>query len=357
MGPQTVVLFATPKVIRDFDRPSADARAFLENYAPLTSRAEETILVFAVGNSQHVLTYKGLAHWADSVEWARFTGVEEVDTRKLRYRQISGIVQAFRAVADSLGVRLEVFDQVDGGAEFVREYFKLNHHPECQPHDYDSFDIRGRLTEDTVKYATAPNGIVAGTGCGRFLVDQMGAYVDDLGFDGMLYGNQLGTRGRWQPDAGPGYTLAEADAIREFFGYSRQILGSRGLIWFDSYNNTTIERDVYSVPRDAYAHMSYVLASGFCVISFRERYLDNLLSKTALRPATKVLATLDYVDPWYDYNSMRDFPTCSAYLEQFAIEHRHLIDGVVFFANDERGNPVPRDRVESFARRFFGDQP
>lgn len=356
MAPQTVVLVSTPKIIKDFDEPAADARRFLEHYAPLTSRAEKTVLVFAVGNSQHILTYKGMEHWADSVEWARFTGVNEVDTRKLRYRQIDGIVRAFKAVGDTLGIDLHVFDQVDGGAEFVREYFKLNTHKECFPRPWDSFDIRGKLTADTVKYATALQGTIAGTECGRFLVDQMSVYVQDLGFDGMLYGNQLGTRGRWQPDGGPGYTDGEAKAIRSFFEYSKQKLVDREIIWFDSYNNRKVEHDVYSVPGDAYGRMDYVLASGFCVITFRERYLDNLRSKTRLRSATKVLATLDYVDPWYEYNSMTDFPQCSAYNEEYAIGHKYQIDGVVFFANDDRGAPVPRARIEAFAGRYFGDR-
>ena len=354
MAPQTVVLFSTPKIISDFDNPAADARAFLEHYEPLTSRAAETILVFAVGNSQHVLTYKGREHWADSVEWARFTSLTEVDSRKLRYVHIDGIVRAFRAAADTLGIRLKVFDQVDGGAEFVREYFKLNTHPECFPPPFGSFDIRGKLTADTVKYATAPGGTVAGTTCGRFLVDQMGAYVTDLGFDGMLYGNQLGTRGRWQPDAGPGYSDEEASAILEFFAYSKQVLGTREIIWFDSYNEVHVEHDTYSVPQAAYAHMDYILASGFCVISFPARQRNNLHSKTALRPTTKVLATLDYVDPWYEYNSKEDFPNCTSFLEQLAIESRFRIDGVTFFANDDHGVPVPKERIESFAQRFFG---
>lgn len=353
MGPQSVVLFSTPKIIRNFDSPAADARAFLEHYAPLTSRAQETILVFAVGNSEHVLTYKGRDRWADSVEWARFTGVDEVDKRKLRYHHIDGIVRAFRAVADSLGIRLKVFDQVDGGAEFVREYFKLNTHPECFPPPFDSFDIRAKMKADTVRYATAPNGAVEGTECGKFLVDQMGAYVTDLGFDGMMYGNQLGTRGRWQPDAGPGYSAAEANAILNFFAYSKQVLGAREIIWFDSYNDTRVERNTYSVPPEAYRQMDYVLAAGFCVITFRERYVDNLRSKMLLRGSTKVLATLDYVDPWYTYNSKDDFPQCSRYLEDYAVHFRHRLDGVVFFANDQAGNPAPRDRIAAFAERYF----
>jgi hypothetical protein len=158
-----------------------------DHYLPLLSRAHQTIMLFAVGNSEHVLTYKGVDHWADSVEWARFTGLNEVDTRKLRYHHIRAIVLAFRAAADSLGIRLKVFDQVDGGAEFVREYFKLNTHTACFPPPFHSYDVGAQLRADSIRYASAPNGIVAGTLCRKHLVDQMGHYVRDLGFGGMMY--------------------------------------------------------------------------------------------------------------------------------------------------------------------------
>lgn len=353
MRPQTVTLLATPKFVGDFDSPSADARRFLEHYMSLISPANETILIFAVGNSQHILTYKGAAYLHEPAEWARYTRADAVDFRELRYEQIAGIVRAFKAVADTLGLRLKVFDQVDGGVEFVREYFKLNTHTECYPKAYDSFDIRGLLEADTVTYASAPDGTVEGTLCGTFLVDQIGHYVRDLGFDGMLYGNQLGTRGRWQPNAGPGYTEAEAVAIRNFFRYSKEVLGQRELMWFDSYNHTGIEYSTYSVPRDAYDSMDYLIAAGFAAITFPSRYTENLGSKLALRDRTAVLATLDYVDPWYDYMSMTDFPEETASLEVIALQHRFVVDGLVFFANDHHGQLVPRDRIDSFAERYF----
>lgn len=103
MPPQTAVLFSTRQMIKDFDHPSADARAFLEHYAALTANAEKTILIFAVGNSEHILTYQ----------------------------HIAGIVTTFKVVADTLGINLKVFDQVAGCIEFGREYFKLNYHPVC----------------------------------------------------------------------------------------------------------------------------------------------------------------------------------------------------------------------------------
>lgn len=354
--PQTVVLFSTPKIIRDFSNPAADAAAFLDHYRPLTTRADKTILIFAVGNSQHILTYRGVGFWSDTAEWARWTGVEEFSSQVLDYNEIAAIVQAFKSHAAATGINLEVYDQVDGGVEFGREYFRLNYHTECTDKPFgDSYDIRGTLRYDPyLRTASAPDGIAAGTNCGRYLVDQVGIYMRDLGFDGILYGNQLGTRGRWLPGAGPGYTDEEAAAIRDFMQYSRSVYGDRGLIWFDSYNNTGIERDDFSFPSEAYQNFDYLLAAGFCVITSTERYQDNLRSKLAIPGGPPVLATLDYVDPWYDYNSMTAFPLESTMLENIAILHRHQVDGIVFFANDHHGNPVPRERIERFAEYFFG---
>ena len=73
MRPQTLVLFATPKFVFDFDNPEADVDKLLRHYGSLTSRAAETIVIFAVGNSDHMLTYRGSAFSADSVEWARWS--------------------------------------------------------------------------------------------------------------------------------------------------------------------------------------------------------------------------------------------------------------------------------------------
>lgn len=54
--------------------------------------------------------------------------------------------------------------------------------------------------------------------------------------------------------------------------------------------------------------MDYVLAAGFCVITFHERYIQSLRSsKLTLRLHPKILAMLNYVDPWYDDNSKDDF--------------------------------------------------
>ncbi len=354
MRPQTVVLFATPKILSDFSHPATGVAAFLNNYSPLTSRAVQTIVIFAVGNGDQILTYRGGEFWGDTVEWARYTDNVPISKRVLDYRQLAAIVQAFKARAAMLGMSLKVFDQIDSGLEFTRNDFKTRRHPECMSWPWGTYDIRGRLIRDNVIYAGAPDGIVEGTECGQFLVDQVSRYTSDLGFDGILYGNQLGTRGRWYPGNGPGYSEAEAAAIRAFLESSKRGLRDKDLMWFDSYNNSQVERDTWSFPSDGYSSFDYLIASGFCVITPTERYRDDLESKLQLTAGPRILATLDYVDPWYSYNSMASFPNKSASLEDIAIASRDRIDGIVFFANDRYGAPVPGKVIASFAERFYG---
>jgi hypothetical protein len=353
-GPQTVVLFATPKFMQDFAEPDSDVARFLRHYAPLTTRAAETIVIFAVGNSQHILTYRGASYLSDTVAWAKYTDGKRVSDQVLRYEQISRIVRAFHTQAAAAGLKLAVYDQIDPGNEMAWEFWKFDEHPECMDMRWMSYDIRGRLAPDHHVYASAPQGTPAGKLCGEFIVDQTGAYLRDLGLDGILYGNQFGTRGRWLPDSGPGYSAAEAAAIREFLGYSRRALGAHGLMWFDSYNNVRVEHDTWSFPSEGYGYFDYIMAAGFCVVTTPGRYVDDLESKLRLPGRPKVLATLDYVDPWYTYNSMSAFPEESARLERIAVDYRDRIDGLVFFANDDAGALVPRARIEAFAARFFG---
>ena len=357
MHPQSVVLLVTPKMLPDFDNPEVAVAQFFEHYKPLTSHAAETIVIFAVGNSDHMLNYRGAEYWSDAIEWARTTDFVVVSERTLDYYQIERIVSAFRNGATSAGIKLKVYDMIDSAGEFtISNIFKYVTHPECAANKWGMFDIRGLLRADNFAYASAPKGIAEGTLCGEFLVNQVSQYLQDLGFDGILYGNQLGTRGRWDPHDGPGYSVEEAAAIDAFFAYSRRVLGDKDLMWFDSYNNVKIERETFSFPADGYGYFDYLIASGFCVITDSERYLDNLTSKLQIRSRPRILATLDYVDPWYTYNSMTAFPEESARLEDIAIEYRYDIDGIVFFANDEVGALVPRKLVASFATRFFGGQ-
>jgi len=131
MRPQTVVLFATPKILSDFANPEADVARFLDQYSPLTSRASQTIVIFAVGNGDQILTYRGREYWGDRVEWARYTDGLPVSDRTLDYRQLEAIVHTFKARAASVGMPLKIFDQIDSGLEFTANEFKIRRHPEC----------------------------------------------------------------------------------------------------------------------------------------------------------------------------------------------------------------------------------
>jgi hypothetical protein len=359
MHPQSIVLLVTPKMLPDFANPEVAVAQFFERYKSLTSRAAEVIVIFAVGNSDHILNYRGAAYWKDNAEWARTTDGIPVSDRVLDYYQIDGIVRAFKSGATSAGIRLKVYDQIDSGGEFtVTNDFKYVLHPECTLNKWGMFDIRGRLQADELVYASAPNGIAEGTLCGDFLADQASQFIHDLGFDGILYGNQLGTRGRWVAGDGPGYSVEEAAGIRTFLEYSQRVFAGKELMWFDSYNNVQVERETFSFPADGYSYFDYLIVSGFCVTTTTraDQYLDDLTSKLQIKNRPRILATLDYVDPWYSYNSMTDYPTCSARLEETALDHRYEIDGIMFFANDEVGALVPRELVESFAARFFDSQ-
>jgi hypothetical protein len=346
-------------MLPDFANPEVAVAQFFERYMPLTSRAAEVIVIFAVGNSDHILNYRGAAYWKDNVEWARTTDGIPVSDRVLDYYQIDGIVRAFRSGAASAGVKLKVYDQIDSGGEFtITNDFKYVLHPECTLNKWGMFDVRGRLQADEIVYASVPGGIAEGALCGEFLADQVSQYIHDVGFDGILFGNQLGTRGRWVAGNGPGYSATEAAGIRGFLEYSQRVFAGKDLMWFDSYNNVQVERETFSFPADGYRYFDYLLVSGFCVmVTTRvDQYLDDLISKLQIKSRPRILATLDYVDPWYTYNSMTDYAVCSAQREKTALDHRYEIDGIMFFANDEMGALVPRKLVESFAARFFESQ-
>ena len=352
---KSVVMLVTPKMLPDFSTPKIAIAQFFERYKPLTSKASEVIVIFSVGNSDHILDYRGTGYWNDTIEWARTTDFIPVSDRVLDYNQLDGIIRAFKSAAAADGVNLKVYDQIDSGGEFtVANKFKYGVHLECTVNKWGMFDIRGRLQSDQSVYATAPHGIAEGTLCGDFLADQSAQYLKDLGFDGILYDNQLGTRGRWHAGDGPGYTVEEANAIRAFLERSHRALAGKELMWFDSYNNVQVERDTFSFPPDGYGYFDYLIASGFCVMTESSPYTDNLNSKIQIQNRPKILATLDYVDPWYTYNSMTDYPACSAQLEKTAIAYRNRIDGIMFFANDEKGALIPQNLIESFAARFFG---
>ncbi len=125
-------------------------------------------------------------------------------------------------------------------------------------------------------------------------------------------------------------------------------------MWFDTYNDVPVERSTFSFPSDGYQFFNYLIAAGFCIVTTPERYDYDLYTKLQLKTGMGVIATLDYVDPWYSYASMTTYPVASAELEQTAIKNRGQIAGFIFFANDHTGAFVPQALIDSFAIRFFG---
>src|SRR5205809_332484 len=115
MRPQTVVLFATPKMLSDFANPEAGVARFLDNYLPLTSRAYQTIVIFAVGNGDHILTYRGMEYWGDTVEWARYTDGVPVSDRTLDYRQLESIATPVISASTGFCMAISSGRVVDGG--------------------------------------------------------------------------------------------------------------------------------------------------------------------------------------------------------------------------------------------------
>lgn len=354
MRPQSVVLLVTPKILPDFNRPDSAIAAFFANYKSLTAHASETIVIFAVGNSDHILGYRGRDYWDDKIDWARTTNFVPISDATLDYRQLEHIIGVFRVSALAAGINLKILDHIDSGSEFtVSNNFKYVAHPECTANAWGMYDIRAELRADNRVFATRSNGIAAGTTCGQFLADQTAAYMNDVGFDGIMFDNQLGTRGRWHDGDGPGYSVDEAQGIQNFLEYTRRTFAAKQLMWFDSYNNIQVERDTFSFPTEGYQSFDYLIASGFCVTVKTRPYTDNLTSKLSLTGGPRILATLDYVDPWYNYTAMHDYPWCSTELEQTAVDYRTEIDGIMFFANDSWGGLVPRKIIEAFAARFW----
>jgi uncharacterized protein YajQ (UPF0234 family) len=84
------------------------------------------ILIFAVGNSEHILQYQGTDYWDLTAEWARYiNNVEVFSEAELTYTQIHDIVLAFKDEAAQRGIPFKIFDQIDQAYEFCRTNLSL----------------------------------------------------------------------------------------------------------------------------------------------------------------------------------------------------------------------------------------
>lgn len=362
---KVLTLIVTPKLIRNFANPRPDIRAFFAHYrAALPFRRFR--VVFAVGNSDHILSYPGRHAWGTPVPWARYTedslhphrrGQQlprvPVSNAPLTYRQIAAIARVFRDEARHAGVALTLLDQLDKNGEFAEIPFKLAEHPEIFDRSWKTAGLRiaAPLTADPGPFAAYPSGIPAGTHSGSFIAKQVAAYVRDLGFDGIFLSNQVGTRGHWNPRRSPGYSSAEAREILRFFSRLREHLGDRELVWWDSTHPVAVERSRWSIDPRTYGRINVIAAAGFCVIrQDTPHYRASLESKLgAGRPVT---ATLDYVDPYYTYNSWRQYPRCAEDREDVAIARWDDLEGVFTFGHDERGALIPSSLLARFRAKI-----
>lgn len=362
-----LTLVVTPKFIRDFAHPRPSIRAFVDHYADALSFRRWRV-VFAVGNSDHILGYPGRHAWDTGVPWARYTEDSRVkrkpgqqlprvpvSNQPLTYARIARIIRVLREETKRAGLTVTVLDQLDKNGEFTEVPFKLARHPEIFSRDWKTAGllINARLTEDAEPYAAYPSGIPSGTHSGTFVVKQTAAYVRDLGFDGVFLSNQVATRGHWDPKRAPGYSDGEAREIRRFFSLLRSHLGKKEIVWWDSTNSVSVERARWAVDPRTYLLMDTIAAAGFCVIrSNTSQYITSLESKLALEAKTKVTATLDYVDPYYTYNSWKQYSHCSASLEDIAISHWGQLEGVFTFGNDERGRFISKNVLARFRSKL-----
>lgn len=365
-------VIVTPKILRDLTNPRPAIRAFFAHYAAALPFRTYRV-VFAVGNSDHILGYLGRAGWSAAVPWARYTEdslrprrpgqqLPRIATSRqtLTYHQIAGIVRVFRDEARRAGVRLTILDQLDKNGEFTEIPFKTGKHPEIFSKVWRTAGllIAAPLAADQSSYGAYPSGIPAGTHSGTFIAKQTAAYVRDLGFDGIFLSNQVGTRGHWDPARSPGYSQKEAREITRFFRLLREHLGTKEIVWWDSTNAVAVEHDRWALDRGAYRFMGTIAAAGFCVIrKDSAHYRASLESKLALPNGPKVTATLDYVDPYYTHRSWQQYPRCSEQLEQIATSSWDRLEGVFTFGNDERGQFIPVHLLDRFRAKLAGGAP
>lgn len=360
----TIMAKITPKVIENFDNPDESIESLFKYYQELFSKGDKLIIIWATGNSDHILKYQGQKHWEDNVSWARYSAYtcasEEGEgdpgnfnagpfwiIRKdpLNYHQIANIIKKIRYFGNKKGFsNLEVIEYFDSGVEFCECEFKNSRHPEMM--DQEWTDVRSVLHPDNYQYAAFPEGIPAGTATSDFLALQTQAYCEDLGMDGVYLGNAFGTRGVWHPQNAPGYSSEEAERILYFFKKMKETLAEKEVYWMDSYWPVQVEHDQWSVPREAYEYMDGIVVSAWSVILKKPDQLEsNLISKLALKHP-QIFYQVDFVDPWYMYNAYSFLKERYQKNVELFFKYFDQVDGLKIVANDEHGRFVPKLEIK-----------
>jgi len=382
---KTFCPWITPKTIPDFNDPLPAVRGFFEHYKTWIDNARQTVVAFATGNGDHILSYRGQAGWDDTFDWARHNAHNASDAARMRhnldwlkrcreggersynpalsgpsfilseqtmnYRKLAGIYQAFREEAARRGVNLRVLEYLEPGPEFCECVWKARH-PEVlgaadSPNSATVLDVTASLNKDDTAYAAYPTGIAAGTVAGDFVAAQTAAFTADLNLDGVFLGNQFGLIGFWHPDNAPPATPQRREGVKRFFHTLRKTMGSRLVYWMDTYWPADVEMDRWSMSLENYGQLDAVMVSNFSVITERTQIEPNVRSRVRVaeqlggRPDT--LFSVDFVDPWYWYRVYLD--ERKNYLFQHSMYQRvgKLCQGVSFFANDTFGHWVMPD--------------
>ncbi len=369
----------TPKVVADFDNPRPSLEKLIAYYRPLIECAGTWVWIWATGNADHVLTYPGPDGHARAVPWARYSAYGKgngpdcegsctldnfsagpfwiVREDTLDYRQISDIIAILRELTLEICPRARVIEYVDPGPEFCESPFKDSHHTEILTGWTGAIDIRAALHGDSRRYAAYPAGIPYGLPVPEFLAAQIVAYCDGLGVDGVYLGNQFGTREWWNPDGAHGYSDEEAAQIEGFFRTLHTALGTQRLLyWMDTYWETTVEHDRWSVPASAYAQMDGIVCSAWnVIIQSNDQVRRNVESKLALPNRPTIFFQVDHLDPWYRYNAIDYIRPC--YLKNIEMFYDFVsrVDGLKFQANDEWGKPVPIPELELMLGALKGE--
>lgn len=355
---KSLAVMITPTVIRDFDRPQGDVVRLYDHFQELFEGWKEVIVILAVGNADQILAYRGQGTWSDTFPWAQANS-RRTDTLSLR--QIKGMVDCLREQGRGRGLNITVYDMLEPGPEFCAAPWKYEHHRESfhrrKSPGNACLKVTTRLHADNVHYAAYPNGIPEGLATADFVVGQVGAYVDDLGFDGIYLGNALGTEPAWLGHEETEYRELAAVGLK-FFRRLKARLGPKKVFWMDTYRTVQYEQERLFMHAQAYDAMDYIHISTWTVLvngltGGMPSVRANLASKLKLgRP---LLFQIDTMDPWYAYDGLKharqDVEAELALLKQHAAE----LAGVYVNVNDETGDLLPLVWVDRINDIFLGD--
>ena len=389
---QTALLWLTPKVFPDVEHPEERVAQFYDHYAQWFEAVDETVLVVATGNGDHILNYRGPSAWNEPFDWARYNSyagpaggahphnarwvarVREGGERSsnpyqsgptfilsdqvLDCARLARIYRCLREEGRTRGLSVRVLEYLEPGPEFCACVWKTRRHPEAAHGTLDAggtvlpglLDVVAPLAEDRSAYAGFPAGVPRGMPAGEFVARQCACFTRDLDLDGILLGNQFGLINPWFPDDAVEPTPQRRAGISAFFRRLREEMGDRLVYWMDSYWPPAIEESAWGMDPANYACLDAVLCSTFAVLVERTQIVPNVEGRLALSRALggpRVLYSLDFVDPWYWYRTYLDDIRTYTYQRDVYGRLGAALDGVSFFANDTFGLFVPRGPLDA----------